>query len=96
MLSEMFDMFVQSFWETLVMVGISGLVGAALGLAARRAAVSDRPRRRVAQSRGESRHGRRRQCRAFDAVYHSAGRGDSVHAAGGRFVDRHAWRPSCR
>ena len=32
MLSEMFDMFVQSFWETLVMVGISGLVGAALGL----------------------------------------------------------------
>src|ERR1700750_188462 len=32
MLSEMFDMFVQSFWETLVMVGISGLVGAALGM----------------------------------------------------------------
>src|ERR1700759_5172281 len=32
MLREMFDMFVQSFWETLVMVGISGLVGAALGL----------------------------------------------------------------
>ncbi|HEX7907721.1 MAG TPA: methionine ABC transporter permease, partial [Paraburkholderia sp.] len=32
MLSEMFDMFVQSFWETLVMVGISGLVGAAVGL----------------------------------------------------------------
>ncbi|MCW0054119.1 DL-methionine transporter permease subunit, partial [Burkholderia pseudomallei] len=23
MLSEMFDMFVQSFWETLIMVGIS-------------------------------------------------------------------------
>src|SRR6516164_2023699 len=32
MLSEMFDMFVQSFWETLIMVGISGLVGAAIGL----------------------------------------------------------------
>jgi D-methionine transport system permease protein len=32
MLSEMFDMFVQSFWETLIMVGISGLVGAAVGL----------------------------------------------------------------
>ena len=32
MLSEMFDMFVQSFWETLVMVGISGLVGAVVGL----------------------------------------------------------------
>ncbi|MFL6684906.1 methionine ABC transporter permease, partial [Paraburkholderia graminis] len=32
MLSEMFDMFVQSFWETLVMVGISGLVGALVGL----------------------------------------------------------------
>ncbi|MFP4906206.1 methionine ABC transporter permease, partial [Paraburkholderia sp. BR14261] len=32
MWSEMFDMFVQSFWETLVMVGISGLVGAAIGL----------------------------------------------------------------
>ena len=32
MLSEMFDMFVQSFWETLVMVGISGFIGAALGL----------------------------------------------------------------
>ncbi len=32
MLSEMFDMFVQSFWETLIMVGISGLIGAALGL----------------------------------------------------------------
>ena len=32
MWSEMFDMFVQSFWETLIMVGISGLVGAAVGL----------------------------------------------------------------
>lgn len=32
MLSEMFGMFVQSFWETLVMVGISGLIGAALGV----------------------------------------------------------------
>ena len=32
MWSEMFDMFVQSFWETLIMVGISGLVGAAIGL----------------------------------------------------------------
>src|ERR1700761_9232636 len=32
MLSEMFDMFVQSFWETLVMVGISGLIGAVVGL----------------------------------------------------------------
>lgn len=32
MLSEMFDMFVQSFWETLIMVGISGLVGAVVGL----------------------------------------------------------------
>ncbi|MDR3099904.1 MAG: DL-methionine transporter permease subunit, partial [Paraburkholderia sp.] len=32
MWSEMFDMFVQSFWETLVMVGISGVVGAAIGL----------------------------------------------------------------
>ncbi|WP_233863888.1 methionine ABC transporter permease [Paraburkholderia adhaesiva] len=32
MWSEMFDMFVQSFWETLVMVGISGVVGAALGV----------------------------------------------------------------
>jgi D-methionine transport system permease protein len=31
MLSEMFDMFVQSFWETLIMVGISGLVGALVG-----------------------------------------------------------------
>lgn len=32
MLSEMFDMFVQSFWETLIMVGISGVVGALVGL----------------------------------------------------------------
>ena len=32
MLSEMFDMFVQSFWETLVMVGISGAVGALAGV----------------------------------------------------------------
>ncbi|MBE0630460.1 MAG: DL-methionine transporter permease subunit, partial [Burkholderia vietnamiensis] len=32
MLSEMFDMFVQSFWETLIMVGISGAVGALVGL----------------------------------------------------------------
>jgi D-methionine transport system permease protein len=32
MLSEMLDMFVQSFWETLVMVGISGLIGALVGL----------------------------------------------------------------
>jgi D-methionine transport system permease protein len=32
MLSDMFEMFVQSFWETLIMVGISGLVGALVGL----------------------------------------------------------------
>jgi D-methionine transport system permease protein len=32
MLSDMFDMFVQSFWETLIMVGISGAVGALIGL----------------------------------------------------------------
>ena len=32
MSGEMIDMFVQSFWETLVMVGISGLIGAALGV----------------------------------------------------------------
>ncbi|QCP50550.1 ABC transporter permease [Trinickia violacea] len=32
MLSEMLDMFVQSFWETLIMVGISGAVGALIGL----------------------------------------------------------------
>ena len=32
MWNEMFDMFVQSFWETLVMVGISGVVAAAVGL----------------------------------------------------------------
>jgi D-methionine transport system permease protein len=28
----MFDMFVQSFWETLIMVGISGVIGGAIGL----------------------------------------------------------------
>ena len=32
MFSEMSSMFVQSFWETLVMVGISGVVGALAGL----------------------------------------------------------------
>lgn len=32
MWTEMFDMFVQSFWETLVMVGISGMIGSAIGL----------------------------------------------------------------
>lgn len=32
MFSEMFPMFAQSFWETLVMVGISGGVGALVGL----------------------------------------------------------------
>ena len=32
MLSDMLDMFIQSFWETLIMVGISGLVGALVGL----------------------------------------------------------------
>ena len=32
MFSEMSSMFVQSFWETLVMVGISGVVGALVGL----------------------------------------------------------------
>lgn len=32
MLSEMIDLFAASFWETLVMVGISGVVGAAIGL----------------------------------------------------------------
>ena len=32
MLTEMSGMFVQSFWETLVMVGISGLIGAVLGI----------------------------------------------------------------
>ncbi len=32
MLTEMSGLFVQSFWETLVMVGISGLIGAAFGV----------------------------------------------------------------
>lgn len=32
MLSEMSSMFVESFWETLVMVGISGVIGALVGL----------------------------------------------------------------
>ena len=32
MFSEMLSMFVQSFWETLIMVGISGGVGALVGL----------------------------------------------------------------
>ncbi|PLZ01833.1 DL-methionine transporter permease subunit [Burkholderia sp. WAC0059] len=32
MWNEMFGMFVESFWETLVMVGISGLAGACIGL----------------------------------------------------------------
>jgi len=32
MFSEMSSMFVQSFWQTLVMVGISGVVGAIVGL----------------------------------------------------------------
>jgi D-methionine transport system permease protein len=32
MFSEMSSMFAQSFWETLVMVGISGVVGALVGL----------------------------------------------------------------
>ncbi|PMS19379.1 DL-methionine transporter permease subunit [Trinickia dabaoshanensis] len=32
MFSEMSSMFVQSFWETLIMVGISGAVGALVGL----------------------------------------------------------------
>ncbi|MCF2133142.1 MULTISPECIES: methionine ABC transporter permease [Burkholderiaceae] len=32
MWTEMFDMFVQSFWETLIMVGISGAIGGVIGL----------------------------------------------------------------
>jgi D-methionine transport system permease protein len=32
MLTEMFDLFVQSFGETLMMVGVSGLVGACFGI----------------------------------------------------------------
>ncbi|RDU97048.1 methionine ABC transporter permease [Trinickia dinghuensis] len=32
MFSEMSSMFVQSFWETLIMVGISGSIGAVVGL----------------------------------------------------------------
>ncbi|WP_449413506.1 methionine ABC transporter permease [Pandoraea soli] len=32
MWSEMFDLFVSSFWETLIMVGISGLIGALVGV----------------------------------------------------------------
>lgn len=32
MWTEMLDLFVSSFWETLIMVGISGVLGAALGI----------------------------------------------------------------
>ncbi|MGC7406128.1 methionine ABC transporter permease [Pandoraea pneumonica] len=32
MWSEMFDLFVSSFWETIIMVGISGLIGAVVGV----------------------------------------------------------------
>lgn len=32
MFSEMYDLFLSSFWETLTMVGISGVIGAAVGV----------------------------------------------------------------
>jgi D-methionine transport system permease protein len=32
MLSEMYGLFLSSFWETLIMVGISGVIGAAVGV----------------------------------------------------------------
>lgn len=32
MLAEMYDMFLSSFWETLIMVGISGAIGAVTGV----------------------------------------------------------------
>ncbi|MGI4859207.1 MAG: methionine ABC transporter permease [Janthinobacterium lividum] len=32
MFSQMYDLFLSSFWETLIMVGISGLIGAAIGI----------------------------------------------------------------
>ncbi|WP_347554787.1 methionine ABC transporter permease [Robbsia sp. KACC 23696] len=32
MLSQMYDLFLSSFWETLIMVGISGVIGAAVGV----------------------------------------------------------------
>jgi D-methionine transport system permease protein len=32
MFSEMFDLFVSSFWETLIMVGISGVIGSVVGV----------------------------------------------------------------
>ncbi|KKB62444.1 DL-methionine transporter permease subunit [Robbsia andropogonis] len=32
MLSQMYDLFLSSFWETLFMVGISGVIGAAVGV----------------------------------------------------------------
>lgn len=32
MFSQMYDLFLSSFWETLIMVGISGLIGAVIGI----------------------------------------------------------------
>ncbi len=32
MLSQMYDLFLSSFWETLIMVGISGVIGAGVGV----------------------------------------------------------------
>ena len=95
MLSEMFDMFVQSFWETLVMVGISGLVGAAW--ACRSASCFTLlTATGYWATRRESRRRRASSMPCVRRLGHFACCGHSVHAAGGRGRPLAPWRPSCR
>ena len=87
----MLELFVTSLWETIVMVGISGVVGACWAFPGRVSAV-DRPWRRAGKRPRQQTGGLGGERGAFHAVHHLAGGHHSAHALCDGLVNRHGRR----
>ena len=92
----MLELFATSLWETIVMVGISGLIGALVGmplgvylhLTDAGGVLQNRP--------GQPHRRRHRQRGALHAFHHPAGGDHSAHALAHRLARSAPRRPWCR
>ncbi len=74
--------------DTVLMVGISALIAALVGIPLALVLVTTTRGRHLRKARGEQHAGRARQCVPLDAVHHSAGRIAAAHALTHRHDDR--------
>jgi D-methionine transport system permease protein len=86
------ELFVSSLWETIVMVGISGLVGALIGIPLGVFLRLTDEGGVLQQCGRQPRGGRHRQCGALHAFHHPAGGHHSADALHHRLVHRHGRR----